>query len=143
MYELAKEAAMEREPEPHPETQTDLNQAPQEEVPLGEPLSPEGSEEAPPTTQPGAARAEDVSAAQVLPHLAPKLPGAPEEKDQEQFLGMLVIRDLRDREGHLLLRAGETVTAPALAEIQAAGCLRELAQVVRPPIPPVAPLGME
>jgi hypothetical protein len=134
---------MEREPDPHPETRTDLNQAPQEELPIGEPLSPTGSEETPATTQPGAARAEDVAAAQVAAHLAPNLPGAPEAKDQEQFLGMLVARDVRDREGHLLLAAGETVTAPDLAEIEASGCLDELARVVRPPIPHVAPLGME
>jgi hypothetical protein len=56
---------------------------------------------------------------------------------------MLVTQDLRDREGHLLLSKGETVTASALAEIEAAGCLEELAEIVRPPIPHVAPMGME
>jgi hypothetical protein len=137
------EHSMERDAEPNPETRSDLNEAPQEILPTGPPLSPHGSEEAPPTTQPGAARAEDVVAAQVPPQSAPKLAGAPDEKDQEQFLGMIVIRDLRDREGHRLLAAGETVTAPALAEIEASGCLNELARIVRPPIPPIAPLGME
>lgn len=134
---------MEQESDRNPETRTDLNQAPQEELPAGEPLSPTGSEEAPTTTQPGTARAQEVAAAQVPPSRAPILPGAPVTKDQERFLGMLVTRDLRDREGHLLLATGATVTAPALAEIEASGCLEELAQVVRPPIPHVAPLGME
>jgi hypothetical protein len=134
---------VEREPDQNPETRTDLNEAPQEELPLGAPLAPRGSEEAPATTQPGTARAADVAAAQVPAGRAPRLPGAPAEKDQEQFLGMLATQDLRDREGHLLLQRGETVTASALAEIEAAGCLDELARIVRPPIPPVAPLGME
>ena len=134
---------MEHEAEQNPETRANLNEAPQEELPPGEPLSPSGSLEIPATTQPGAARAEEVAAAQVPTLLAPRLPGAPVEKDQEEFLGMRVIRDLRDSEGHRLLAAGETVTAPALAEIEAAGCLEELAKIVRPPIPEVAPLGME
>jgi hypothetical protein len=134
---------VEHEADPNPETRTNLNEAPQEELPLGEPLSPTGSHDAPLTTQPAAARAEDVAAAQVPARLAPCLPGAPVEKDQEQFLGMRVTRDLRDREGHRLLAAGETVTAPDLAEIEAAGCLDELARIVRPPVPEVAPLGME
>jgi hypothetical protein len=134
---------MEHEREQNPETRMDLNEAPQEELPPGEPLSPTGSAESPATTQPGAARAEEVAAAQVPARLAPSLPGAPVEKDQEQFLGMIVVRDLRDSEGHRLLAAGETVTAPALAEIEASGCLEELARIVRPPIPHVAPLGME
>src|SRR5690349_19707163 len=107
---------MEHEAEQNPETRMDLNEAPQEELPPGEPLSPTGSSESPATTQPGAARAEEVAAAQVPARLAPSLPGAPVEKLQEQFLGMIVIRDLRDSEGHRLLAAGETVTAPALAE---------------------------
>jgi hypothetical protein len=134
---------VEHESDPNPETRTNLNEAPQEELPPGEPLSPSGSHDPPMTTQPGAARTEDVAAAQVPARLAPRLPGAPVEKDQEEFLGMRVIRDLRDREGHRLLGAGETVTAPALAEIEAAGCLEELARIVRPPVPEVAPLGME
>ena len=130
---------MEHEPDRNPETRVDLNEAPREELPLEAPLSPSGSRETPAATQPGTARAEEVAAAQVTPHM----PDAPVEKDQELFLGMRVIRDLRDREGHRLLAAGETVTAPALAEIEAAGCLEELARIVRPPIPHVAPLGME
>src|SRR5438445_12164712 len=134
---------MEHEADRNPETRANLNEAPQEELPPGEPLSPSGSHETPATTQPGAARAEDVAAAQVPPRLAPNLPGAPMVKDQEQFLGMRVIRDLRDCEGHRLLAAGETVTAPALAEIEAAGRLDELARIVLPPVPDVAPLGME
>ncbi len=134
---------MEREPDPNPETRIDLNDAPLEELPPGEPLSPAGSQELPVTTQPGTARAADVAAAQVRRSLAPTLPGAPVAKDQEQFLGMRVQHDLRDSGGHLLLRAGETVTTPALAEIEAAGRLDELARIVRPPISPVAPLGME
>ena len=84
-----------------------------------------------------------MAGAQVPASRLPALPGAPDAKNQEQFLGMLVIRDLTDREGHLLLAAGATVTAPALAEIEAAGRLGELARLVRPPIPHVAPLGME
>ena len=134
---------MEHEADQNPETRVNLNEAPQEELPPGEPLSPSGSREIPVTTQPGAARAEDVAAAQVPASLAPHLPGAPVDRDQEEFLGMIVLRDLRDREGHRLLAAGETVTAPALAEIEAAGRLGELALIVRPPIPDVAPLGME
>jgi hypothetical protein len=134
---------VERDPDRNPETRADLNDAPQEELPPGAPLSPTGSEETPATTQPGTARAEDVAAAQIPRRLSSRLTGAPADKDQEQFLGMLVIRDLRDREGHRLLSAGETVTGSALAEIEAAGCLDELARIVRPPIPPVAPLGME
>jgi hypothetical protein len=134
-----------REPEPerNPETHADLNEGPQEELPPGEPLSPSGSQETPPTTQPAAPRAAEIAAAQVRASLAPVLPGAPVEKDQEQFLGMLLLEDLRDREGHLLVARGETVTASALAEIEAAGCLDKLARIVRPPIPDVAPLGME
>lgn len=134
---------MERDPDRNPETHADLNEAPQEELPPGAPLSPAGSEEAPTTTQPPAPRAEEVSAAQSPRRGALRLPGAPATDDPEQFLGMLVTRDLRDREGHHLLSAGQTVTAPALAEIEAAGCLEELARIVRPPIAPVAPLGME
>jgi hypothetical protein len=134
---------VERDPDRNPETRADLNEAAQEELPPEAPLSPTGSQESPATTQPAAARAEEVAAAQVPKRLAPRLPGAPARKDQEQFLGMRVTQDLRDREGHRLLSAGETVTAPALAEIEAAGCLDDLARIVRPPIPPVAPLGME
>jgi hypothetical protein len=134
---------MEREPERNPETHADLNVAPQEELPVGEPLAPAGSQEIPLTTQPAAPRAEDVAAAQVRRSIAPDLPGAPVGKYQEQFLGMLALEELRDREGHLLLARGETVTASALAEIEAAGRLQELARIVRPPIPPVAPIGME
>jgi hypothetical protein len=138
-----EEIAVQHDPEPNPETRADLNQVPSEELPAGEPLSPTGSQDTPATTQPGAARAADVAGAQLPAARRPFLPGAPDEKDQEQFLGMLVIRDLTDAEGHLLLPAGATVTAPALAEIEAAGRLAELARVVRPPIPHVAPLGME
>jgi hypothetical protein len=134
---------VEHEAEQNPETRANLNEAPQEELPPGEPLSPSGSRETAATTQPGAARAADVAAAQVPARLAPRLAGAPVEKDQEEFLGMRVIRNLRDREGHRLLAAGETVTAPALAEIEAAGCLDALAGIVRPPVPEVAPPGME
>jgi len=130
---------VEHEPDRNPETRVDLNEAPREEPPPRAPLSPSGSRETPAATQPGSARAEEVAAAQ----MAPRLPDAPVEKDQEPFLGMMVIRDLRDREGHRLLVAGETVTAPALAEIEAAGCLNDLARIVRPPMPEVAPLGME
>jgi len=134
---------VEHEPDRNPETRVDLNEAPREELPPGAPLSPSGSRETPAATQPGTARAEEVAAAQVTPQLAPHMPDAPVEKDQELFLGMRVIRDLRDREGHRLLAAGETVTAPALAEIEAAGRLDELARIVRPAFPDVAPLGME
>jgi hypothetical protein len=133
---------MEREPERNPDTRADLNAAPQEEVPIGEPLSPTGSEEIPATTQPAAPRAEEIAAAQVQPEPARKLPQTPLD-DPEQYLGMLATRELRDREGHLLLAVGETVTASALAEIEAADRLAELAKIVRPPLPPVAPLGME
>lgn len=134
---------MEHEAEPNPETRANWNEAAHEELPPGEPLSPSGSREMPATPQPGAARAAEVAAAQVPASLASHRPGAPLERDQEEFLGMRVVRDLRDREGHRLLAAGETVTAPALAEIEAAGCLDGLARIVRPPIPEVAPLGME
>jgi hypothetical protein len=134
---------VEQHPDQNPETRADLNEMPQEELPPGTPLSPAGSQEIPPTTQPAPPRAADVAAAQVRASLAPNLPGAPLEKEQEEFLGMRVTRDLRDREGHLLLAAGETITAPALAEIEAAGRLEELARIIRPPIPHVAPLGME
>lgn len=133
---------MEREPERNPETHADLNEAPQEELPAGEPLSPTGSQELPATTQPAAPRADEIAAAQGIPEQTLKLP-RPAVDDPEQFLGMLATRELRDGEGHLLLAPGETVTASALAEIEAAGRVEELARVVRPPLPPVAPLGME
>jgi len=132
---------VERDPDRNPETRANLNEAPQEELPPGEPLSPTGSQETPATTQPAAAREEEVAAAQILPPR--RRPVAPAQQHREEFLGMRVIRDLNDREGHRLLAAGETVTAPALAEIEAAGCLDELVGIVRPPISPVAPLGME
>jgi hypothetical protein len=133
---------MERDPERNPETRADLNEAPQEELPAGEPLSPTGSQEVPATTQPAAPRADEIAAAQGRPERALRLPKMPVD-DPEQFLGMLATQELRDREGHLLLAEGETVTASALAEIEAADRLEELARVVRPPLPPVAPLGME
>jgi hypothetical protein len=130
---------MERDPERNPETRADLNEVPQEEIPAGEPLSPTGSQELPATTQPPA---DELAAAQAQPRWALRLPKITVE-DPEQFLGMLAIQELRDREGHLLLAEGETVTASSLAEIEAADRLEELAGVVRPPLPPVAPLGME
>ena len=133
---------MEREPERNPDKRADLNAAPQEEMPTGEPLSPAGSQELPATTQPAAPRAEEIAEAQGQPGWTLKLPKMPVD-DPEQFLGMLATRELRDREGHLLLAVGETVTAFALAEIEAADRVDELAQIVRPPLPPVAPLGME
>src|SRR4051812_36465587 len=139
----SKENSVERDPDRNPETRADLNEAPQEELPPGAPLSPTGTEATPATTQPVASRAEEVATVQAPRRGAFRLPGAPVADDPEQFLGMLVTCDLRDREGHRLLAVGETVTAPALAEIEAAGCLEELARIVRPPIAPVAPLGME
>lgn len=129
---------MERDPDRNPETRADLNEAPQEEAPAGESLSPTGSPEIPATTQP----VDDAATRQARPERALRLPKRPVD-DPEQFLGMLAMRELRDGEGHLLLSVGETVTASALAEIEAAGRVEELARVVRPPIPPVAPLGME
>jgi hypothetical protein len=132
---------MEREPERNKETRADLNEAPQEELPTAAPLSPAGSEASPLTTQPVAPRAADVAAAQVRRSLAPDFDDALE--DPEQFLGMLLLEDLCDREGHLLLAKGQTVSASDLAEIEAAGCLNELARIVRAPHPAIAPLGME
>src|SRR5689334_9330893 len=115
---------MEREPERNPETRADLNDAPHEELPPEAPLSPEGSQEFPLTTQPAAPRAADIAGAQVRADLAPDL--AEIHEDPEQFLGMLLLEDLRDREGHLLLARGQTVTASDLAEIEAVGCLESL-----------------
>jgi hypothetical protein len=133
---------MERDPERNPETRADLNEVPQEEIPAGEPLAPTGSQELPATTQPLATPADENAVPATRPERALRLPKMPVE-DPEQFLGMLAIQELRDREGHLLLAVGETVTASALAEIEAADRLEELAGIVRPPLPPVAPLGME
>jgi hypothetical protein len=132
---------MEREPERNPETRADLNEAPQEELPTSGPLSPTGGEHTPPTPQPAVPLAADATAAQVRRSLVPDLDEALE--DPEQFLGMLLLEDLCDREGHLLLAKGQTVSASDLAEIEAAGCLNELARIIRAPHPQIAPLGME
>ena len=90
------------------------------------------SEETPVTTQPTAARAEDVAAAQIPLPRTLRPPGAPAEKDQEQFLGMLVIRDLRDREGHRLMfrliRNEQPAPAKPCPQMIAADVSRDLKQ---------------